>query len=132
MITYLIYNTDLIDIADPKKKEMALAFIDDMAYIAIGCTFKETHRTPKNMMERENGALQWSNDHNSKFEVNKFALINFTHSKTHTCPPLVIQNTIVPTDHHCFLDLLVNQELSWKYHTSYTIAKGTEYVLQLR
>ncbi|KIK33807.1 hypothetical protein CY34DRAFT_98971 [Suillus luteus UH-Slu-Lm8-n1] len=49
------------------------------------------------------------------------------------CPPLIIQNTTIhPTEHHHFLSLLVDQELSWKFHTGHAIAKGNEYVLQLR
>jgi hypothetical protein len=85
------------------------------------------------MMERPNGALQWSRDHNSKFEVNKFALIDFTRSRTKARPPLTIQDTIIkPTEHHHFLGLVVDQELTWKFQAGHAIAKGTEYVLQLR
>lgn len=132
MIAYLIYNADLIDVANPRNKEMALAFVDDTAYIAIGPSFEDTHDTLKNMMERPNGALQWSREHNSRFEVNKFVLIDFTHSKMRTRPPLIIQNTTIhPSEHHHFLGLLVDQELTWKFHTGHTIAKGTEYVLRL-
>jgi ribonuclease HI len=87
------------------------------------------------MMEgtnREYGTMQWATDHNSRFKVNKFALIDFTRSKTRQWLPLIIQNTtILPTEHHRFLGLIVDQELTWKHHVGYTIAKGTEYVLQL-
>jgi len=132
MIAYLIYNADLIDIANSNNNELALAFVDDTAYIAICPTFEDTHRILKDMMERPNGALQWSRDHNSKFEVNKFALIDFTHSRTKARPPLTIQDTIIkPTEHHHFLGLVVNQELTWKFQAGHTITKGTEYVLQL-
>jgi hypothetical protein len=54
--------------------ETALAFVDDTAYIAIGPTFEHAHAILKDMMERPKGALQWSRKHNSRFEVNKFAL----------------------------------------------------------
>ena len=133
MIAYLIYCADLIDIANPKNKETALAFVDDTAFVAVGKTFVDTHRTLKNMMERPNGALQWSREHNSKFEVNKFALIDFTRSRTRLRPTLRIANTpIEPAKQHRFLGLIVDQELTWKQHTGHAIAKGTEYVLQLR
>jgi hypothetical protein len=135
MIAYLIYNADLIDIANSRNNETALAFVDDTAYIATGPTFADTHQMLKSMMEgtnREYGAMQWATDHNSRFEVNKFALIDFTCSKTHQRLPLIIQNTtILPTEHHHFLGLIVDQKLTWKHHVGYTIAKGTEYVLQL-
>jgi hypothetical protein len=43
MIAYLIYNADLIDIANSRNNETALAFVDDTAYIATGPTFADTH-----------------------------------------------------------------------------------------
>jgi ribonuclease HI len=132
MIAYLIYNADIIDIVNPKNNKTALAFVEDTAYIAIGTTFKCTHDILKNMVERPKGALQWSREHNSKFKVNKFALIDFTHSRTREPPLLVIQNTtILPTEHHQFLGLIVDQELDWKLHSAQAIAKGMKYVLQI-
>ncbi|KIK40036.1 hypothetical protein CY34DRAFT_88109, partial [Suillus luteus UH-Slu-Lm8-n1] len=38
---------------------------------------------------------------------------------------------IHPTNHYCFLGLIVDQKLTWKKHIAHTIAKGTEYILQL-
>ena len=133
MIAYLIYCADLTDIANPSNKETALAFVDDTAFIAVGKSFEDTHATLADMMERPNGALQWSIDHNSKFEVNKFALIDFSRNKLRNRPMLTIRNTqIKPAEHHHFLGLIVDQELTWKKHAGHAIAKGTEYVLQLR
>lgn len=86
MICYLIYNSDLVDIAKGKignkREEMALAFVDDTAYVAIARTFEETHEILRDMLERDGGAFQWSKDHNSRFETSKFALMDFTRSKT--------------------------------------------------
>ena len=42
MILYIIYNLDLVDVAKGKD-ELALAFIDDTAFLAIGKTFNEMH-----------------------------------------------------------------------------------------
>lgn len=86
MICYLIYNSDLVEVAKGRigrrREEIALAFIDDTAYIAIADSFEATHEILKDMLEREGGGYQWSREHNSKFETNKFALIDFTRSKT--------------------------------------------------
>ncbi|KAI6145848.1 hypothetical protein BKA82DRAFT_106179, partial [Pisolithus tinctorius] len=41
-VLYVIYSSDLVDAAKGKK-ELTLAFVDDMALIAIGKTFDETH-----------------------------------------------------------------------------------------
>jgi hypothetical protein len=137
MICYLIYNSDLVDIAKGKignkREEMALAFVDDTAYVAIARTFEETHEILRDMLERDRGALQWSRDHNSRFETSKFALMDFTRSKTKERRLINLDGTITQPSHHTrFLGIIVDQELTWREHATYAIAKGTEYVLQLR
>jgi len=133
MIAYLIYCADLTDLADDKNSETALAFVDDTAFITTGRTFEETHGKLKDMMERPGGALQWSKEHNSKFEVSKFTLMDFTRNRLHEQPALKIQSTqIKPTEQFRFLGVMVDHELTWKHQTGCAIAKGTEYVLQLK
>ncbi|KIJ19216.1 hypothetical protein PAXINDRAFT_70298, partial [Paxillus involutus ATCC 200175] len=42
MILYIIYNSDLVDTAKGRsKQELALAFVDDTAFVAIGKNFQE-------------------------------------------------------------------------------------------
>ncbi|KIJ04285.1 hypothetical protein PAXINDRAFT_22768, partial [Paxillus involutus ATCC 200175] len=42
MILYIIYNSDLVEIAKTiKGRERTLAFVDDAALIAVGDTFQE-------------------------------------------------------------------------------------------
>ncbi|KIJ63741.1 hypothetical protein HYDPIDRAFT_63317, partial [Hydnomerulius pinastri MD-312] len=42
MILYIIYNSDLVEVANAQgKRELALAFVDDTAYVAIGTTFRD-------------------------------------------------------------------------------------------
>jgi len=132
MIAYLVYCADLIDLANPRNSETALAFVDDTAYITVGKSFEETHAKLKDMMEHPNGAFQWSREHNSKFEVSKFTLMDFSRNQLRERPTLTIQSTqIKPAEHHRFLGILVDHELTWKKHAGIAIAKGTEYVLQL-
>lgn len=47
----MIYNTNLIDITNPENEELTLAFVDDTTYIVIGPTFKDIHKTLKDMVE---------------------------------------------------------------------------------
>ena len=54
MLLYIIYNSDLVDIAKGKN-ELTLAFVDDAAFIAIGKTFQETDAILTNMLECEGG-----------------------------------------------------------------------------
>jgi hypothetical protein len=55
MICYLIYNSDLVEVArgriGNRRKEIALAFVDDTAYIAIAETFEETHKILRDMLK---------------------------------------------------------------------------------
>ncbi|KAG2029086.1 hypothetical protein BDR03DRAFT_818107, partial [Suillus americanus] len=45
MICYLIYNSDLVEVAKGcignRQEEFALAFVDDTAYVVIAKTFEE-------------------------------------------------------------------------------------------
>ncbi|KAG2074575.1 hypothetical protein BDR04DRAFT_954218, partial [Suillus decipiens] len=81
IILYIIYSADLVDIAKPCQgreslSELTLAFIDDTALVAIGKDFTNTHRILKDMLEHPGGGFNWLWDHNSRFETNKFMLID--------------------------------------------------------
>ena len=129
MILYIIYSSDLVDMAKGKQ-ELALAFVDDMAFIAIGKTFQDTHKILNEMLERRGGGYQWSADHNSHFEPSKFALIDFSLNRTKDRPPLLTWNiTITPSKTHKFLGVILNQELRWREQVSYALGKGSQYTL---
>ena len=133
MILYIIYDSDLVDIAKKSKGELILAFIDDTVLIAVAKTFHETHAILHSMLERRGGAYDWSSKHNSKFETSKFGLIDFTLNRSKERPPIVIRGiTIKPSKSHKFLGVMVNQELRWKEHASYALAKGVAYVALIR
>jgi len=132
MILYIIYDSDLVRTATGKQ-ELTLAFVDDTAFLAIGRTFQETHQILHDMLERSGGGFEWSMQHNSHFAPNKFALIDFSLNRSRERPPLVIREaTIVPSPTHKFLGVILDQELCWKEHTAYAIAKGARYAILLR
>ena len=96
MIVYLFYNTDILDLPR-NKNELAVAYVDDTALFVEGPSFDETHATLKRMMNRQHGASEWLAIHNSKFEVSKFALIDFSRKKDIDRPSLRLrQTTITP------------------------------------
>ena len=133
MILYIIYDSDLVDIAKKSKGELILAFVDDTVLIAVAKTFQETHAILHSMLERRGGAYDWSSNHNSKFEMSKFGLIDFTLNRSKERPPIVIRGiTIKPSKSHKFLGVMVDQELRWKEHASYALAKGVAYVALIR
>ena len=77
---YIFYNADLIDI--PKsKEELASAFVDDCIVAARAPTVAESNDKVVNMLTRQNGALEWSQKHNSKFELDKTGLLVFTNKR---------------------------------------------------
>jgi hypothetical protein len=92
-------------------------------------------------MERDEGALNWSQTHHAEFKLNKTALICATclrtpdpqnKRKTNPTlrPPITINNTVInPTPSCKFLGVIIDQELRFNAHAAYAIGKGTKYVL---
>ena len=94
-------------------------------------------------MMRANSTYKWSRKHNSFFETNKLHLIDFTRKRERdptgkgktqpvTRQPLVLEDvTILPSSSHRLLGLILDQELRFHHHIAHTIAKGTDWTLQL-
>lgn len=78
MILCIVYNADLLDLPDDPTHEDVLGYVDDIALIAIGNDFEETTQRLKNLMNKEQGGLQWSRDHNPRFEVTKSVILHLT------------------------------------------------------
>ena len=75
MILYAIYNAPLIESTTPGSKDkLAVGFVDDMMFLAIADTLEDAHAILGNVMERPQGGLEWSLDHNSPLELSKLAL----------------------------------------------------------
>ncbi|KAI6003074.1 hypothetical protein EDD15DRAFT_2157446, partial [Pisolithus albus] len=83
-------------------------------------------------MERRNGAFAWSKDHNSKFKLSKFALLDFHYNSSTERPPLKLRNTLIPPSRsHKFLGVVIDQSLRWNAHAAHAMAKGTAYTMQI-
>ena len=78
MILYIIYNADLLEITGDPAHETSLGFVDDITVLAIGKDFNETTGQLWHMMTKEDGRLQWSQDHNSKFKMSKSVVLHAT------------------------------------------------------
>ena len=129
MILYIIYDSDLVETAKGKHK-LTLAFVDNTAFLAIRKMFQEMHSILKDMLERRRGGFKWSTEHNSHFEPSKFALMDFSLNRSKERPPMTIRGAIVtPSPTHKFLGVILNQELRWREHTAYAIAKGACYTM---
>ena len=58
MMFYAFYNARLLELSPhntPNEKQ--LGFVDDVALLATGVNFEETHRKLKGMMEQTGGAF---------------------------------------------------------------------------
>lgn len=138
MILYIIYNSNLVEVARLRKgrealKELTLAFVDDTAFIAIAKDFEAAHSTLQNMLEHEGGGFEWSTDHNSHFEMSKFALMDFSMNRKRTHPNMLIQgNVICPSPTHKFLGVMLDQELWWHAQVDYAVVKGIAHVMQIQ
>ena len=147
MILYIFYNSDILSIPKitQKMNEYVLSFVDDTTLLAMGSSFKVTHQILADMMTRDGGAIQWSKDHNSRFEPSKFALLDFTQAKeadpTHpkqtrllSHPSLIIPGlaTIQPSSSARYLGVIFDQELRWNVQVQYAAGKGAAWTNQLR
>ena len=133
MALYQFYNADLIEI--PKNvDEEAIAYVDDAILIATGSDFVETHETLAEMMTRANGAIEWAEKHNSRFEYSKLALIDFSHhSRKLERPPLALPNTTVkPVASTKYLGVYLDQNLLYKEQLAYIAGKGSTWAAQIR
>lgn len=121
MIFYMFYNAGLLELSPPNSKdESQFGFVDDVALLATGENFEETHHKLKNMMERHGGAFDWSKNHYSQFELTKLALMDFS-PKSPAGTPLSItwrgsnDTTVVnPVNPYRFLGVLFDPRLKWK------------------
>jgi hypothetical protein len=124
MIFYAFYNAGLLEISPPTAtNEQQFGYVDDVALLAIGDNLMETHGKLNDMMTRTGGAFEWSKTHNSKFELSKLALMDFTtrpHQPTAltlTDPHTSTTTTINPSLTYRFLGVLFDPKLKWNAQT---------------
>jgi ribonuclease HI len=130
---YQFYNADLLDIPS-NPNQLAIAYVDDVILYASGNTFEEMHKTLEDMMKKENGAINWSKDHNSPLEYSKLALIDFSHQNHRVPRPNLSlpHGTVEPKRSVKYLGVILDQHLGWAPQRAYTIEKGTKWASQIR
>ena len=127
VILYNIYHSSLTSI--PKHKfETTAGYIDDAALLVEGPDFTSTNTRLKDMMERQGGALDWSQSHNSPFEMSKLAVMHFSlsNTKSQLTEPLMIaewrpdghtrEYEVERVANYKYLGVLINEKLSWTSH----------------
>jgi hypothetical protein len=93
------------------------------------------------MMERGGGPIEWSEEHNTEFELEKMALIclskkqipdpdNPNKTIPSPCQPVTIHNhTIHPSKSHKFLGIIIDKNLNFKEHVALALVKGMKYAM---
>jgi len=140
MILYIIYNADLLEITDATERKGALGYVDDVAVLAVGEDFDETVTMLKHMMEKEEGGQQWSDDHNSRFEVSKSVVLHATRRRQRDPmnrrrqipldrPPLILQGQVVKeVESFKYLGIEIDSELRWQAQAQRGLANATKWV----
>lgn len=134
MILYIIYNADLLTITEGPN-ETAIGDVDDAMIVVIADTLEDSTDMLQDIMEREGGGFAWSNTHNSRFEINKLAVMHCTPRKVadNAYPELCLQGVIINwVTEYKYLRILVDQHLNWKAHLAYVVAKAKAWLLQVR
>jgi ribonuclease HI len=122
------YNAELLEI--PKAPDLALGFIDDIAYGISG-------QTAQNNVERLQMILtkseEWKEKHGAQFEPSKYMLIHFTRNTRHdvTASIRINDTTIAPGKEARYLGVIFDEKLKFHAHLDYVTKKGTKFALAL-
>ena len=99
----------------------------------------ETHKKINDMLHRDGGVLQWAEEHNCSFGIEKFQLIDFTRGRLATRGMTgrgqsltVREHVIKPQQSAKFLGIIVDEALNWKEQVAVAIAKGEKWISQFR
>jgi len=142
MLLYILYNTDLLEIAE--GPEESLGFVDDALAMAEADSLTETVEILTNFMNRNNGGFAWSDDHNSHFAIDKLAVTHFTKQRApdpmrpgHTvplvAPELKLRGEVVRMESwYKYLGIHVDSQLNWKTQTHEAISRATKWILLFR
>jgi ribonuclease HI len=144
MLLYILYNADLLDLPDNPIAEDAIGYVDDIALVATGSSFRETTRRLKEMMTKDDGGLRWSVSHNSRFEVTKSAVIHFSRKTVPDPeiengriqlgrPTLTLEGQVVQeVDSYKYLGVQIDSQLRWREQAQRATANATKWILQFR
>jgi hypothetical protein len=141
----LLYNADLLEIINDDQYEDALGYVDEITLIAIGDNFEQTKAKLKNLMEKQDGGLDWSRDHNSRFEITKSAVMHSSRKlirdpdddNNHRIPMgrpalKVNRQTISEVSSFKYLGILIDAQLRWNEQAHRAVANATKWLLQYR
>ena len=143
MIAFLFYNADLLDIAE-YDNESTLAFVDDSLVAVEGNNFKDTTSDLSFFMNRDDGGFDWSKKHNSRFEIDKLAVMHCTNQRLRDPdnprtsiplprPELKLQGRVIEeVENYKYLGVMVDSKLRWGVQGKRAAAKAINWILLFR
>ena len=69
LISWIIYNHQILKFFEKTHKETGFLFVDDMAILVTGADFTATHAKLKGVMLRDGGVMDWVRTHNCSFRI---------------------------------------------------------------
>src|SRR5882724_6778637 len=82
------------------------------------------------MMMHQGGSYNCSASQNSKFELLKLVLVDFSQSKTIEHPPMCLGGvSIWLQEAHRFIGVMMDQGLRWNWQADHTLTKATKWTL---
>ena len=81
-------------------------------------------------MAKLQGGYAWSKAHNSRFEMSKSVLVDFSRSKHMEQPNMTLQGTVILLKaSHKFLGIMLDQDLRWHQQANYAIGKASKWIM---
>jgi exonuclease III len=143
-ILYNFYNAWIGELVSTQKPGRVLipGFADDLALCAKAPTFAGTRYILRNLLNRENGVLDWARSHNCAFEKTKWAMVDHTHKSDpdperpgRRKPRLgsrfrLDDGTILkPQLSTKYLGVMINYKLRWTEQWHEALARGTKWTM---
>jgi hypothetical protein len=115
MILYSFYIAPLLEIADGKRTT-TIGFVDDTTLVAKGKTFTETHQLIRDLLEKTNGALEWSHSHDSPLELSKRLESRDLEFTMKHQDGTTSTRQIERVDTYKLLGVMIDSKLTWRHH----------------
>jgi hypothetical protein len=143
-VAFQFYNVDLLDVTKIENNEDSVAVVDDATLLVEGMDPLHIADKMTEVMQREEGAGDWSDIHECLYALNKFGWMILTRQREKNSndpkkarpirrPVITIKNkTIVLKETHRFLGVIMDQELRFNEHVTYALKKGTKFLEQYR
>lgn len=142
-LSFSYYKSDPVE-NDQNKSTLPISIHDDIILFSRGKTSQEANRRMMKPLTSKNGALSWETTHHSLVEIDKAALLGFTHRREPTqdettkteiiqCPLSIVQGqTITPQKRTEYLEVILDNELRSHECIALVSEKDTKWEIALR